>query len=89
MPDKQKDPCIFFNEVIGRCSALSIISCPDNCSFRKTEAQYNEQKDRCIMRCRNLKLCRKGMKCRYGFICNTSSESKEQGNETLRVIHKG
>ena len=75
---RKKNECIFNNPISGKCSVLTNCFCnPEEnvpCSFRKTSEQYEAERDKCILRCRNLKMCSKDIRCKYGNLCHTTKE---------------
>lgn len=73
-----------------RCIALRDTECDgispeyiNYCSFYKTSEQLTKENDRCIERCRKLKICKKDDFCKYGKRCSTS---KETGNGNRKNV---
>lgn len=70
--------CMFYLPLVGVCSALNKCECtpndPYSCSSFKTREQYIEEKEKSTLRCRELKICRKGEPCKYGLTCDIAGE---------------
>ena len=82
----RKNICVFHtSDFITGCKALDDkCNCDGTnikCSFYKTKKRYEEEVDNCIKRCRELGICRKDDRCRYGNICYLSNEVKGKNND--------
>ena len=83
--------CGLHDKIIShRCTALKDVECDgispeyiEHCSFYKTTEQLTKENDRCIERCRELGICKKGDFCKYGKRCRTS---KETGNGNRKNV---